>query len=74
MRRVQTRPHIFVGNNFMTPNIVGYWKLARGYAELSTGTGIYNQPIYGVTVRPEDGRSKLFDSSVAAMDYIKEMS
>lgn len=71
------KPHgIFKGRNIMTPNSEGYFKLKEGYAELSSGRGIYNDPIFGVTVRPDPAheRSKLFHSLSAAMDYIEEMS
>lgn len=65
---------LFRGTNFMTPNISMYYRLREGYAELSEGRGMSNQPIFGVTVRPEDGRSKLFQSKSAALDYIEELS
>jgi hypothetical protein len=65
---------LFQGRNFMTPNIVGYYKLRLGYAELSAGTGITNQAIYGVTCKPDDGRSKLFQSRAEAMKYIEGLS
>jgi len=71
---------VFRGKNFMTPDVLSYYKLRVGYAELSEGTGINRQPIFGVTVRPdtwEDGkqaRSKMFQSKTAAMDYIESLS
>jgi hypothetical protein len=70
---------VFQGSNFMTPNWLGYYKLRLGYAELSEGRGMSNQPIFGVTVRTGDGldterRSKLFQSRSDAEDYIEELS
>lgn len=67
----------FPGKNFMTPNVIAYFKLREGYAELSRGTGLYDQPIFGVTVRPEvnvGDRSKLFQDETAARRYIESMS
>jgi hypothetical protein len=64
----------------MTPNRLGYFKLRVGYAELSQGRGMSQQPIFGVTVRPdvwEDGkqaRSRLFQSKAAAMEYIESLT
>lgn len=65
---------LFPGRNFMTPEVQGCYKLRKGYAELSEGRGMHNEPIFGVTVRPEDGRSKLFHSRSDALDYIEEQS
>jgi len=71
---------VFKGGNFMTPNVLGFYKLRVGYAELSEGTGMDHQLIFGVTVRPdkwEEGkqaRSKLFQSKAAAMEYIESLS
>lgn len=70
-------PGGFKGQNFMTPQILGYYKLAVGYAELSTGTGFHGDTIYGVTVRPEtpdDRRSQVFYSRREALDYIESLS
>lgn len=71
---------VFQGRNFMTPNWIGYFKLKQGYAELSHGRGIQDEPIFGVTVRKGDGshfdpeRSKLFWTKQAALSYIGELS
>ena len=40
----------FQNTNMMTPDIVGYFRLREGWAELSKGRGIYGDVIYGVTV------------------------
>lgn len=71
----------FKGQNFMTPNIRAYYKLrmGEGWAELSDGTGIRQEPIFGVTVRQIDGedgnkRSQLFHSKSAAIEYIESLS
>jgi len=71
---------VFRGSNFMTPTILGHYKLREGYAELSTGRGILGGPIWGVTVRRGDGedftptRSGLFYSEKSALDRIEELS
>lgn len=66
----------FKGANFMTPSIRGYYKLRKGYAELSEGTGFNHQPIFGVTVAPDPGqlRSKMCHSYNEAIEYIASMS
>lgn len=73
------RPDVFksMGRNFMTPDILGFYKLREGYAELSTGEGMSRQPVYGVTVIPDEpvnARSKLCQSEQEALDYIRSMS
>lgn len=72
---------LFQGTNFMTPNVIGYFKLRKGlgYAELSHGTGINNQPIYGVTIRPRaangsEDLSTLCQSRAEAERYIEGLS
>lgn len=69
---------VFSGVNIMTPSIVGYVKLAPGlgWAELSNGTGIYREPIFGVAVRDTGNvdphkLSKLFYSRKEAEQYIR---
>lgn len=78
MMLVPTSPPrgVFEGVNFMTPNIEGYYRLRAGYAELSSGTGMKDEPIYGVTVRPDPAprRSKMFHSKTDAINYIRSMS
>jgi len=68
---------LFIGQNFMTPRIIGYVKLKAGlYAELSQGEGMSRQPIFGVTVRPDD-EHKLskggYQSRQDAEEYIEEL-
>ena len=66
---------LFVGSNFMTPSILGYYLAGDHWCELSEGTGLSHQPIFGVTVKPdpEGNHSKLFYSRAAAEDYIESM-
>lgn len=69
---------LFPGKNIMTPNIIGYVQLRRGWAELSEGRGMSQQPIFGVTVRPDandpkERRSKLCGSREEAEEYIRSM-
>lgn len=66
--------------NFMTPYIIKRGKINRTTAfELSSGTGMYHEPIYGVSVvRLNEGGtterlthvSKMFRSKSAALYYI----
>lgn len=75
LRSVAKPCGLFAGNNIMTPTILGYYKIAKGYAELSEGTGISRQSIFGVTIRPgEAGESKMFYSRSAAESYIEELA
>lgn len=49
----------------MTPTVLGYYRRTIGgrnaYIELSEGSGMSGEPIYGVTVRRADG-SDVLDS------------
>ena len=77
MKFTHRKPHgFFDGKNFITPEVLGYYRLAKGYAELSKGKGINGQFIYGVTVQPDEDRtkSKLFQLQSAALAYIRELS
>ena len=79
MRSISKPPGLFSGKNFMTPDVLGYYRLRKGYAELSEGTGLSRQPIYGVTVQvrdgvPESAASQLFQSKQAALDHIRALS
>lgn len=64
------------GYNFMTPDRLGYFEAGGFAVELSRGTGMDNQPIFGVTVRHFDGSrpardaSKLFQDEGHARNYI----
>ena len=70
--------------NFMTPTPLGYWETGNAWIELSTGYGIENEPIFGVSVLSKDtgrpieeelgGRSpsdRLFWSQEDALSYIE---
>ena len=69
----------FKGHNFMTPNVIKYYNTKLYAVELSSGRGIYNQPIYGVSVidkgtkelRPD--KSTLFQHQVLAEEYIEQL-
>jgi hypothetical protein len=66
----------FPGKNFMTPELVGYYKTRKGYAELSTGEGFLREPIFGVTVKPDPDHalSKVCFTKSEALTYIKALS
>lgn len=70
---------LFEGKNIMTPKVLGYHNLGDGrWAELSEGCGITNEPIFGVTVRPDakdvgQRLSKLFYSRPMAARYIRRL-
>lgn len=67
--------------NFMTPNVIEYGKISRNIAyELSSGTGINYQKIWGVSVVVvKNGKterselSKCCHSEKEALDYINEL-
>ena len=69
----------FRGVNFMTPEVLGHYKLRKGWAELSQGRGMEGEPIYGVTVRMLGGArltpdpSKLLYSRAEALRYIQTL-
>lgn len=82
-----TVPHgVFKGHNFVTPDVVGYFKVRMGYAELSKGTApLSGSKVWGVTVRNGRGQhvgdaqtfdlhSKMHYSYTDAMDQIEELS
>lgn len=71
---------VYPGNskNFMTPNVLGYWKGKIYVAELSTGRGITQQEIFGVTLvylpgKPAQNGCQLFQSEQAALAYIESL-
>jgi hypothetical protein len=57
MRKLLGKPREFVdaGENFMTPRVVGYYRVGNFAVELSTGEGFKHEPIWGVTVKTRDG-------------------
>ena len=77
---------VYSGNvNFMTPHILDYFK-GEGkdkiyYIELSKGTGIFAEYIYGVTVisevsgkfKKEQELNTCFNSKKDALEYIEEL-
>lgn len=75
MRTVVPPRGLFAGTNIMTPNISAYYAIDGGYAELSYGRGIANEPIFGVTIRPESaGKSHLFHDESKALSYIRSLT
>ena len=86
MKAREAFKRFFKGNkNFMTPYIKGYYQKKLKdkimYFELSEGTGINNEPIFGVTVLIEkEGKlehatklSKLFWDEQEAKNYINKL-
>ena len=65
------------GRNVMTPDLVGYYRVEGGVAELSWGEGFDRKEIFGVTVvregKHDHGASKMFYSEAAAREYIEEL-
>lgn len=70
--------------NFMTPTVIRFGKINKHMAyELSSGRGIYDQPIYGVSVvsydpdtdttKREHDLSDVFQSLMDAEHYIKQL-
>ena len=70
----------FKGNNFMTPDLIGFYRVRGGYAELSYGTGLDSPWLYGVTVKTPGGasldpdQSRCFDSREDAEAFIGELA
>ena len=64
--------------NFMTPTVMGYYENETYVVELSTGTGITNDKLYGVTVvnktdkLHDHNKSTLFDTELEALKYIND--
>ena len=65
------------GKNFMTPYLIGYYKVTDGEAELTEGD-FMGDDIYGVTVVKngvqECELSKICDSRNEAIDYILSLN
>lgn len=65
------------GKNFMTPNVLGYYKIKNGAAELAKGEGITGNIMYGVTVVQDNEHnhnlSQSFLSEWKAREYIKNL-
>ena len=68
------------GNNFMTPDIVGYTTVAGLNVEVSYGTGFNGEWIYGVTIFDDTGNqlpytdySKAFYSVDKIKEYLKQL-
>jgi hypothetical protein len=65
----------FGSPNIMTNKVEAYYKIKGGYVELSSGRGLRGNGLWGVSVRPRSaGQSQCFDSEVAALGYIEELS
>ena len=64
--------------NIMTPHRIADYRIKPGlYAELSGGTGMRGEDIYGVTVRPDEGTprlSQLFWSERDARRYLERLA
>lgn len=66
--------------NFITPNVLSYSETHNYYIELSQGTGIDGQNIWGITVIEKDSKehrhdlSNLFHSKQEADRFIKRLN
>lgn len=61
----------FGSRNIMTPKWEGYYQLPDGaVVELSSGRGLSGGGLWGVTVKPANGRSRPFQDERAARAYI----
>jgi hypothetical protein len=82
LERGLTPPHgVFKGRNIMTPEWVEGGRVRPGvWYEVSRGRGIEGEPIFGVTIRADDGQnvvscpSKLVYSRKQALDYLQELA
>ncbi len=69
--------------NIMTPRVIGIGKVSPRMAyELSTGTGLSGEPIFGVSIVTVDGEEKTrretelsncFSSKIQAMRHIEKL-
>ena len=69
---------MFLGENFLTPNLIGYDRTQKGTVyELSEGRGIFTPMLYGVTIHeehnPTNAKSRSFDALEKAKAFIKEL-
>lgn len=81
---VQPPAGIFRGHNFMTPDVLAFYRLVVAgrslYVELSSGRGMDNETIYGVTVRDANGArlepdpSACCHSKAQAMELIANLA
>lgn len=77
-KRLSSKPREFRGldANFMTPNVLSYWRVGKLAVELSKGYGFDHNAIYGVTVKGSGDEkhdrdlSKMFHNVGLAMHYI----
>ena len=66
--------------NMMTPEVISEEVKGNSVIELSKGTGIYDEPIFGVTVETmtssgwvDTGKSKMFHSFASAKSYARQL-
>lgn len=80
LRRLNHTPSVMPRDtNFMTPNMLSYWSFQYDgktlYAELSEGEGIRHEPIFGVTIRPDEHKlSRMFYDQAEAMRYLAALA
>ena len=77
------RGNPFKGRNIMTPDVTefrkGTYEGRIVYIEIARGTGMSNQPIFGVTIREADGTelrpdpSKLCQSMSEVREYLESL-
>jgi hypothetical protein len=53
----------FEGRNFITPDIIRYGRVGEHWYELSQGSGIYGETVFGVTFRTSEGEPLIPDPS-----------
>ncbi len=69
----------FNSNNPLTPTVISYTQNEKYFFELSTGTGIKGEAVFGVTVIEIDRKkhrhdlSEMFFSQKEAQKYIKNL-
>ena len=65
------------GRNFVTPTVLDYYLIPNGALELSTGKGLDQPRMWGITVvenkKKNSAKSKPFYSHSEALVYIKEL-
>ncbi len=70
--------NIFRGSNFMTPEFIGWGELNLNlFYEITSGRGLHNEVIYGLTIRDGNGndvgKSGMYHSMRDVNDRIQQL-
>ena len=65
---IERRPDCIKGNNFVTPDIIGYYEYEGRYIEISCGTGIFTSYLFGITLWDIETGEKMDNESTCVRD------